>query len=65
MAPDLKDQIHSFFETGLLPVDPADIASRHRPVTTLFPFKARSIVTPRRATAVGVALAAACAAALV
>jgi len=63
---DLQDQIHSLFETGLLPVAADDIARRHRPVTAPFPAKARPVVTPRRVTTVGVSLAAAgCTAALV
>jgi hypothetical protein len=63
---DLQDQIHSLFETGLLPVTADDIARRHRPVAAPFPAKARRAVTARRVTAVGASLAAAgCAAALV
>lgn len=56
---DLKDQIHSLFDTGLLPVTADDIARRHRPVTAPFPSKARPVVTARRVTTVGVGLAAA------
>ncbi len=66
MSSDLKDQIHSLFETGLLPVATDDIARRQRPVTAPFPVKARRAVTARRVTTVGVGLAAAgCTAALV
>jgi hypothetical protein len=63
---DLQDQIHSLFETGLLPVAADDIARRHRPVTTPFPARARRALTARRVTTVGIGLAAAgCAAAIV
>jgi hypothetical protein len=63
---DLQDQIHSLFETGLLPVAADDIAQRHRSVTAPFPAKARRSVTARRVTTVAVGLAAAgCAAAIV
>jgi hypothetical protein len=63
---DLKDQIHSLFETGLLPVAAADIARRDRTATTPFPAKARRAVTVRRVTTATIAVAVAgCAAALV
>ena len=65
MVHDLQDQIHSLFETGLLPVTAADITHQDRPATTPFPFSARSPVTVRRVTTVIVGLAAAaCAVAL-
>jgi hypothetical protein len=63
---DLKDQIHSLFETGLIPVTADDIARRDRTVTTPFPAKACRAVTVRRVTTATIAVAAAgCAAALV
>jgi hypothetical protein len=63
---DLQDQIHSLFETGLLPVAAEDIARRRRPGTGPFPANALPAVTARRVTTVGVSLAAAgCTAALV
>jgi hypothetical protein len=63
---DLQDQIHSLFETGLLPAAADDIARRHRPVTTPFPARARRAVTARRVITVAASLAAAaCTAAIV
>jgi hypothetical protein len=63
---DLKDQIHSLFETGLLPIAADGIASRDQAAPTPFPSRARQAITVRRVTAVTVGLAAAaCAAALV
>jgi hypothetical protein len=65
-VPDLKDQIHSLFETGLLPGTAADIARRERAMAATFPAKARREVTVRRVTTATIAVAAAgCAAALV
>jgi hypothetical protein len=63
---DLTDQIHSLFETGLLPVAADDIARRDRPITTPFPPRARPAITVRHVTAATVGLVAVgCAAVLV
>lgn len=61
---DLKVEIHSLFETGLLPVTADDIVQRDRATTTTFPLKARRTATVGRVTAVTVGLAAAGAVAL-
>ena len=63
--PDLKDQIHSLFETGLRPVAAAAIAQRDRATTTPFPLRARRTRAVRRVATATVGLAAAaCAVAL-